>query len=91
MKALFDEDAWNPYFLAYCESEGRTPTAQLALDRVRFPGGLMAGFMLWIQARWAEFRKAHGINPRADLAEADHEAFGKWLKARAAEIAGARA
>lgn len=42
-----DPTEWNPRYIAYAEAHGRSPEEQLAADRVAYPGGCMAGFILW--------------------------------------------
>lgn len=50
---------WNPRFVAYAQEAGRTPDQQLVHDRRAFPGGCMAGFILWISGRKQAFFRAH--------------------------------
>ena len=74
--------AWTARFLAYCRAHGTPdPRAMLSRDAARYPGGRMAGFMLWIGARWCDFYRAepktHG---RRDL-DRDQAAFDAWLAA----------
>jgi hypothetical protein len=71
----------NPRFIAYAKSEGLAPAAVLSLDAERFPGGKMTGFMLWIQGRWAAWRRLNGLARYEQLSEADHAAFDAWLEA----------
>lgn len=56
-------EAYQPYYLAYCRAEGRTPEAQLAHDDARFPGGVMTGYILWIAEQWRRFAAATGFEP----------------------------
>lgn len=74
---------WNPRYLNYCRVHGRQwrPEDQIAADRERWPGGCMAGFLLWIDQRWREWRWAHGIGPDDVLDGHDHKAFDRWLDA----------
>lgn len=51
--------AWNPRFELYAAEHGRTPDQQLEWDRAQWPGGMMCGFILWIDERKEEFRKLH--------------------------------
>lgn len=46
----------NPRFIAYATAHGRTPEAQLEHDRETYPGGSMAGFILWIADRRRAFK-----------------------------------
>lgn len=70
---------WNPYYLAYSTAHGRNPDAQLAHDVVRWPGGKMCGFILWMHARWEEWRAATMTLDYA-LTPAQRDAFGTWLE-----------
>ena len=36
-----------PRYAAYCIENGRTPVEQLAHDEKEYPGGKMAGFLIW--------------------------------------------
>lgn len=51
----------NQNFIAYAKAHGNTPERQLGLDHEAFPGGVMVGFMLWINAMrtrcWRERRE----------------------------------
>lgn len=69
--------AWNSRYVAYARAHGRTPDEQVDADRREWPGGVMAGFMLWISARWSEWRRLTG---RSFPASADdHREFDTWL------------
>lgn len=40
---------WNPRYIAYGKANGvDTPEEMLKVDRERWPGGAMVGFMLWL-------------------------------------------
>ena len=54
-----------------------SPEAALATDRKRYPGGHLAGFIVWIQARWQEWRRETGYEGAA--VDAAHDAFDEWL------------
>lgn len=72
----------NPRYLAYCRAQGcAAPEAMLALDEERYPGGRMAGFMLWIGERWRAWKQAVGLGRDAILGEAEHAAFDRWIGA----------
>lgn len=38
---------WNPLYLEYAAAQGRPPCEQLVLDGFLYPGGKMAGFIVW--------------------------------------------
>lgn len=77
---------WNHYYVAYGRAHGRTPEAQLAHDTDAFPGGRMAGYLVWIRERWQEWRAAKGYRLDRDiLSEQDHADFGAWLATRVSE------
>lgn len=42
----------NPRYVAYAAAHGRTTDEMLAHDRDAFPGGRMAGFMIWLGRAW---------------------------------------
>ena len=48
---------WNPRFENYARVHGRTPEAQLAHDKEEWPGGCMAGYMLWMAEKGREWKK----------------------------------
>ena len=71
----------NPRFVAYARTNGNTPDAQAAADRDRFPGGPMAGFTTWLNARWRDWATEAG-HDLVRLSAADHAAFDAWLTER---------
>lgn len=67
-------------FVAYCKAQGREPEAQLDHDRILWPGGHMAGYMLWIEERWKEWFAAENIRrSQCVLSDKDHVHFDLWL------------
>ena len=75
----------NPRFVAYARQHGKTPREMLEHDKKRFPGGRMAGFILWIGARWGEWHEARGLRRHEHiLTDRDHADFDDWLKTRSA-------
>ncbi|WP_156612446.1 hypothetical protein [Paramagnetospirillum marisnigri] len=40
-------EKYQPRYLAYCAEHGMTPEEMMAHDLIRFPGGKMAGFLIW--------------------------------------------
>lgn len=47
-----------PRYAAYCIENGRTPAEQLAHDEKEYPGGKMAGFLVWSSRRNREAAQA---------------------------------
>ena len=64
-------------YVAYAAAHGRSPGDMLVFDRERWPGGAMAGFILWITARWREWDANTGH--RGSHGPAEHKAFDAWL------------
>lgn len=76
---------WNPLYLAYCKSMGESdPAAQITKDTERWPGGSMAGFLLWIGEKIQEFDVlTHSRFHRwggGPLTEAGCAVFARWLE-----------
>ena len=75
---------WNPRYVAYAREHGLEPEVMIQRDEDTYPGGRMAGFIVWIGEKWdayaSEVGKTHerqrGLFP---LLVEDHEAFNKWL------------
>ena len=70
---------WNPRYLAYCRAHGQMPEDMLEADRKRYPGGCMAGYILWDTDRLREFR---ALRPECFtfMALTDHAAYDAWLQ-----------
>ena len=70
--------SWNQRYVAYAWAHGNIPLIQQQADMMNWPGGLMCGYILWIQERKAEFRKS---SPAAFIGPElhDHAAFDAWL------------
>lgn len=83
---------WNPRYLAYCEATGALgPEATMRRDRETYPGGHMAGFILWIGQEWREWHAERGrVRFAQPLSTVDHEDFDVWLQKRSARAAGHR-
>lgn len=70
---------WNPRYIAYAKAHHcDCPIEQMRRDEAAWPGGRMAGFMLWIAEQKRAFVKAH---PEACLGDAvyDQAAWDRWL------------
>jgi hypothetical protein len=80
------QSEWNPRYFAYATDHGNTPEKQREVDRERWPGGSMCGFMFWIQDRWKEWteltKHPRSNDPYAFISEADHVSFDAWLSER---------
>lgn len=74
-------DKWNPRFVAYAQAHGRTPEAQLEADRERWPGGIMAGFIVWTRQRWQVWAEEIGRRDLEVLTQEEHDAFTAWVLA----------
>ncbi len=76
----------NPRYVEFARVHGRTPENQLRHDVEAWPGGKMAGYILWLGARLREFLKSHpehgmrGGGIGEVLADnTAHRAFDAWL------------
>jgi hypothetical protein len=45
----------NPRFVEYARCQRSTPDEQIAKDRIKWPGGSMAGFVIWNMYRIRDF------------------------------------
>jgi len=61
-------EKWNPRYVIYARSLGLTAEAAVERDEKEWPGGCMAGFILWMERSILEFEELHGISS-ANLAE----------------------
>ena len=75
--------AWNPYFVRYAAAHGRSSKAQLAQDKIDWPGGKMVGFMLWIRRQWQEWAVEVGHSLAKDsgawLTQDDYNSFAHFI------------
>lgn len=76
----------NPRYIEYARAHGLSPFRMMLLDRRRFPGGRMVGFMLWMSARWEEWFKAKGYKRSGPtehlLSDEDYKDFDAGLARR---------
>ena len=73
---------WNPRYVAFARSQGRTAEAQREHDREEWPGAAAVPFMLWIREQWRAFFAERGEKKPDSLWPHHHEAFDKWLDAQ---------
>ena len=79
----------NPRYVVYSLLQGNDPATQLEVDRKRWPGGCMCGFILWSRAMIQAARKQI---PQAFVVGGDlfdHELYDKWLWCNIAPYWGA--
>lgn len=81
--ALFDQPAQmqNPYYLAYARVHGMAPDQMREHDAARWPGGCMAGFVLWNSKRWREWLNVRGITGDSLIDTEMQADYGAWLEA----------
>lgn len=75
-----------PRYVAYCIAHGaQSKDEMLARDRERWPGGVMAGFILWIKDMWDQWGMERGSHPSIKT-EQHHVEFDVWLAEHVAAI-----
>lgn len=74
---------FNPRFTAFAKARQQTPAEALADAKSRRTGQMME-FILWINAKWVEWRALNKRERFSPLSLGDHAAFDQWL---AAEVA----
>jgi len=78
-----------PNFAAYCMAHGAASVeAMIAADAVKYPGGKMAGFIIWNSEqlrRWKQETKWAG----GRMTDADHAAYDAWLQPSAQQAEAA--
>ena len=62
----------------YALSNMNTPEEQIEQDKVKYPGGIMAGFINFIHNAFDKFCKEYNINRDKKTAE-DHKNFDLYL------------
>ena len=71
------DNDYNPRYLKYCQAHNMNPAEMGKHDQMLYPGGCMAGFILWIQAKWGEWRRMN--NYYGPALAVHHESFDAWL------------
>ena len=71
---------WNPYYICYAKTHGKTPEDMLLQDDVTFPGGVMCGYILWIREQWRQWKLENGISPNDPMSGEMRTKFGLWLE-----------
>lgn len=66
-------------YRAYCDAHNATVDEMRERNDREFPGGRGCGYILWISARWQEWRKAKGYHRDYPLSQEDHDEFDAWL------------
>jgi hypothetical protein len=74
---------YQPRYVAYAAAHGMTPEAMLDWDRIEWPGGRMAGFILWVRQQWHSWAAERGVRLPEFLTQQDHDDFDAWLLAKA--------
>lgn len=69
---------------AYAKARGAASADEMReRDRVEWPGGPMAGFMIWIADQWHVWEYENGAGSHsAPRSIADHDNFDRWLLSR---------
>lgn len=73
---------YQPRYIAYCKSNNRKPEEQLNHDSEQYPGGKMAGYIIWIGEMWHKWSKETNEKPEwaGSWSNQQHKKFDKWLK-----------
>lgn len=68
-------------YIEYSRDHDKTPEAMSVVDKERWPGACMCGFMCWISERWTEFSKIFKRDRHSHSLQ-DHADFDVWLTTR---------
>jgi len=76
---------WSFRYNEYARAHRCSPERMLERDRARYPGGKMAGYMLWVGARLQAFADLNGwkrdLGPNDHVwSDEDYAAFDEWLR-----------
>lgn len=68
-------------YVAYASAHGNIPPEQLKHDSVNWPGGKMAGYLIWITQMWRTWADEAGeVAQYGDAwSPSQHTAFDAWL------------
>jgi hypothetical protein len=81
---------WNPYYVAYASAHGESPEKMLDADSIKYEGGCMTGFILWISEQCKKFKKEHPEAMVDNYTIGDRDAWGRFLN-EAGRITGGQA
>ena len=76
---------WNPRYVCYARSHGKTPEEMREHDRDQWPGGAAVGFILWSNQKLREWCDLKGYRLTACghndtiLLDADWQEYDRWL------------
>lgn len=73
-------ETYQPRYIAFAKSQGRTPEEQMAYDETRWPGGVMSGFICFMMAMSARYRSAAGIKGNEPIL--DQNEFDWFINSR---------
>jgi hypothetical protein len=82
MVASLQWGSTQPRYVAYCIEHGATNADEmLARDRITYPGGCMAGYIVWISRKWSVWEAANSRTSNDYKTRGDHVSFNHWLAA----------
>lgn len=70
---------FRPRFTAYSHIQGREPAEQLAHDEANCPDCAFGRFILWLNEKMIEFRRAHPEHCDHRMVITNQAAFTRWL------------
>lgn len=72
-KTTINGKEWSRLYVAYAAGQGRGPEEQMVQDEQDWPGGVMAGFMLFLGKMKTQYRREHAWNFLGDsIRDLDH-------------------